>query len=373
MATGKVTVVQVNNNQGNFDQVERVFLYLGTIADAEALHQVIPVSAESDLDALLGAGDCELKTQIAAARENSRDPDFACYAVGVDFAVDDWKEILYAVLEKPHDLNVEAAVLCHPVASKLEVEAVQTAAVECLTRFAKFITIHAAVAGIDAETQSWGEYDAAVNALIADVAADRVALAPLLHGNDLGVVCGRLCDPAASIADSPMRVATGALIGLGEAPVDKNDNPLNSTMVAALSTARFSVAQWYTGYAGMYWADHMMLDAEGGDFQVYEYRRIMDYLARRVRILAIGRIADRRLNSTAQSISANETYFARPLREASLPVQVAGVEMPAMISPPATGAIRIVWSGMTAVSVAITAKPYNCPKSITLYLGLDLS
>jgi len=140
-----------------------------------------------------------------------------------------------------------------------------------------------------------------------------------------------------------------------------------------LSNARFSVPQWYPGYDGMYWADHMMLDVEGGDFQVYEYRRILDYLARRVRVLAIGRIADRRLNDTAKSISANQTYFARPLREASLPITILGVEMPPMIESPIADAISIVWSSNTNVAIAITATPYKCPKSITLYLGLDLS
>jgi hypothetical protein len=370
---GSVSVVQVNSNQGNFSRVERVFLYLGTIADAAKLHEVIPVGAESDLDDLLGAGDSELKTQISAARVNSRDPNFACYAVGVDFAADDWKEILYAVLEKPNDLNVEAAVLCHPVESKAEVEACQTAANECLVRFAKFITVHAAVDGIDPATESWSAFNTRIGALVADVAADRVSLVPLLHGNDLGVVCGRLCDSGASIADSPMRVATGALIGLGDDPVDVNDAPLSSAQVKTMSEARFSVAQWYPGYDGIYWADHMMLDAESGDYQVYEYRRVMDYLSRRVRILAIGRIADRGLNSTAKSISANQTYFARPLREASVPIEVAGVEMPPMIYSPEANAIKITWSSNTSVAIAITARPYECPKDITMYLGLDLS
>ncbi len=99
----------------------------------------------------------------------------------------------------------------------------------------------------------------------------------------------------------------------------------------------------------------------------------MDYLARRVRILTISRIADRRLNSTAQSISANKTYFLRPLREASQSTLIAGEEMPAMIKSPNDDSIDIQWPTNTSVAVAITARPYNCPKDITVYLGLDLS
>ena len=123
----------------------------------------------------------------------------------------------------------------------------------------------------------------------------------------------------------------------------------------------------------MYWADHAMLDAEGGDYQVYENIRVMDYLSRQVRVLAIGRIADRRLNSTSQSISANTTYFMRPLRAAARTITIGGIEQPSMIQPPDDNAISITWTSQTEVAIAITAKPYNCPKSITVFMGLDLS
>jgi len=170
-----------------------------------------------------------------------------------------------------------------------------------------------------------------------------------------------------------MRVATGALVGLGSAPVDKDGQALNTATIKTLATMRFSVPQWYTGYDGMYWADHATLDAEGGDYEVYEYQRVIDYLSRRVRILAIFRIADRRLNSSDASIAANKTYLMRPLREASHSITIGGIEQPGMINPPTDDAITITWTSMTEVSIAITAKPYNCPKHITVYLGLDLS
>lgn len=372
MATGKVNVVQVNNMQGSFTEVERLFLYIGRSGNSENLGEIIPISASSDLDELLGAGDSELKTQISAAIVNSRTDNFVCYAIGLGDG-DDWKDAVYYALEKPADLNVEAIVLCSPVSSKVEVEACQTVAMQCLTRYAKFLTVFAAVAGIDAATESWGEYLVRIGTLVDNVAADRVCLVPQLHGNNLGVVSGRLCDPGVTVADTPMRVATGALIGLGESPVDKNGSDLDSAMIEALAMARFSVPQWYTGYNGMYWADHCTLDVEGGDFQAYENRRTLDYCARRVRVLAIARVADRRLNSTARSIAANQTYFMRPLREASHPVMLAGQEMPGIIKPPEDGDIGINWESHTSVSIAIAARPYKCPKKITLYLGLDMS
>ncbi|MGK9527590.1 DUF2586 family protein, partial [Salmonella enterica subsp. enterica] len=68
--------------------------------------------------------------------------------------------------------------------------------------------------------QSWSEYVAEQKAITANVAAPRVMVVPQLHGNDLGVLAGRLANAAVSIADSPMRVATGAVTGLGSVPVD---------------------------------------------------------------------------------------------------------------------------------------------------------
>lgn len=371
MGTGSVTIVKMDGNQGAFNEVERLYLYLGKIADPDLAGEIIPISANSDLNQVLGLGESELKTQITAARQNARSENFAAYAVGV--ANDqDWKEVLYAALDKPADLNIEAVVLCTPLASRLEVEACMAAASEVLARFAKFITVIGCVSGIGG-AETWGQYITRVNALVSGVAAERVMVVPLLHGNDLGGVAGRLCDPGVSVADSPMRVATGALIGLGEAPVDKDGTPLTMAVIIELANKRFCVPQWYSGYAGIYWADMSTLAAEGSDYSVYENLRVVDYCARRVRLLAISRIADRRLNNTAASISANQMYFSRPLREASHPVVLNGVELPATIMPPRDGDIVITFTSTTEVAIAITVRPYNCPKRITVYLGLDLS
>lgn len=371
MGIGSVTIVKVDGNQGAFNEVERLYLYLGKIADPDLTGEIIPISGNTDLDQVLGVGESELKTQITAARQNARSTNFAAYAIGVGND-QDWKEVLYAALDKPADLNIEAAVLCTPLTSKLEVESCQAAAAEVLARFAKFITVIGCVSGIEG-TESWGQYITRVNALINDVAAERVMVAPLLHGNDLGCVCGRLCDPGVSVADSPMRVATGALIGLGEAPVDKDGTPLTMAVISELANKRFCVPQWYAGYDGTYWADMSTLAVEGSDYSVYENLRVVDYCARRVRILAISRIADRRLNNTAVSISANQTYFMRPLREASHPIVLNGVELPATIMPPQDGDITITWTSRTDVSIAVAVRPYNCPKKITVFLGLDLT
>ncbi len=368
---GSVTVVQVDNLQGDFSAVERVFLYIGRNAVSTLDGQVIPIDAASDLDAVLAPGDSDLKSAIEAARLNAKTDNFACYALPIGEG-DDWMEALYAALDAPLDLRIEAVVLTTPVTSKAALEACQAAAVEVLSRFAKYITVFACVTGCQA-AETWAQYMTRVGAIVDNVNADRVSLVPQLHGNNLGVVAGRLCNPSASIADTPMRVATGALVGLGEAPEDSAKTPLNIATLRQLAALRLSVPQWYAGYDGMYWGDMMLLAAEGSDFEVYENRRVLDCLARRVRILAIGKIADRRLNSTPNSIAVHQTYFARPLYEASREIEVAGVTMPGLIRPPGDNAIRIVWNSRTQVSIAITARPYECPKEITMYLALDLT
>lgn len=69
----------------------------------------------------------------------------------------------------------------------------------------------------------------------------------------------------------------------------------------------------------------------------------MDKAARRVRLLAIGKIADRSLNSTPGSIAAHQTLFARPLREMSTAANINGVSFPGEVKPPQDGDVSIVW------------------------------
>jgi hypothetical protein len=170
-----------------------------------------------------------------------------------------------------------------------------------------------------------------------------------------------------------MRVATGSLVGLGDTPVDLNGQPVDNSIFTQLDADRFSVPQTYSDYPGTYWADGNMLEVPAGDFQVIENLRVLDYCARRVRVLAIARIADRKLNSTPNSIEYNKTYFMRPLREASRTINFNGIPFPSMIQPPEEGDITIVWISKYEVEIYIKAQPFNSPKKITANLMLDLS
>ncbi|MEH6649979.1 MAG: DUF2586 domain-containing protein [Motiliproteus sp.] len=366
---GQVNVSNVNRMQGNFPEVERQFLYIGAGGEPSNDDKLLMLSGDSDLDALLGAGDSQLKTQIEAAKVNAGQ-NWQAYAIST---AGDWKSALALALEQPNNLVPEAVVVTTPVTSSAEVDDAYTEAQNALASFARPLTVMLCVTGIDDQSEDWATYTARIKAVTNLVAAPRVSVVPLLFGNDLGAVTGRLCNRAVDIADSPMRVRTGPMVDLGTLPVDVNDAPLTMAHITDLTTSRFSVPQWYSDYNGIYWADHMMLDNAGGDFQVYENLRILDYLARRVRVLAIAKIADRSLNTTPKSIAFHNTYFMRPLRESSRGVVIGGEPFPAMIKPPEEGDIVINWVSSNEVNIYIQAAPYESGKKIGMYLMLDLN
>ncbi|WP_296059593.1 DUF2586 domain-containing protein [uncultured Amphritea sp.] len=372
MSVGQVQVNHVNLVQGGFDEIERQVLFIGTAAITDNDGTIIPVSNESDLDVLLGAADSDLKTQVVAARDNAGQNWQASIAPIVEGT--DWRLALDMAMQQ--NAKVEMVAVCTPVVDQAAVDAAYAKTMEILGTYQRFLIIGLAVSGIDATPvtgETWAEYIARINPVTSGAAANRVFVVPQLHGNNLGVLMGRLCNRAASIADTPMRVITGALVGLGDEPTDIDGVPLDMAHLKALDQARFSVPQWYPDYPGTYWADCNLLDIPAGDFQVIEHMRVLDYLARRVRVLAIARVADRKLNRTAASIEFNKTYFQRPLREASKSTKFKGVPFPAMILPPLPDDIAIVWTNSTDVQVYISAQPYNCPKKITVNLMLDLT
>jgi hypothetical protein len=123
----------------------------------------------------------------------------------------------------------------------------------------------------------------------------------------------------------------------------------------------------------MFWGDGALLDVEGGDYRVIENLRVVQKAMRRVYPLAVFRIGDRKLNSTPASIAMNQSYFMRPLREMSRSVQIMGVTFPGEVKPPKDGDIVISWPTRTKVEIYMVVRPYNCPKSITCNVMLDLT
>ena len=366
MALGSVGVNNLNLGQGAVTEIERYFLFIGPAS--KNVGKFLALNTQSDLDSELGTATSDLKTQVLAARQNGGDK-WACMAAPIA-TNGDWSAAVDSAQQD--NVSVEAIVITVPAADKATLDAMNAKALEITAKYGRRVFIMAALAGITTG-QDWATYLSEAKAKVADVAAPRVLLVPQLHGNNLGVLAGRLARADVSIADSPMRVATGALVGLGAVPIDKDGKLLPSAIVAELDKARLSVPQTYPDYPGTFWGDGNMLDAPGSDYQVVEYLRIADKASRRVRVLLIQRVADRKLNSSATSMANNKKALMKPLREMSRSIVFAGVQFPGDIEPPADDSITLVWTSKTAVVAYLKLRPYNCPKDLTANIALDLS
>ncbi|MFJ4496310.1 DUF2586 domain-containing protein [Pseudomonas atacamensis] len=366
MALGQVTVDNLILGQGAVTEVERYFLFIGPAA--KNVGQFIALNTDSDLDAALGVPASDLKTQITAARQNGGQR-WACIAAPIG-SEGEWADALEKTQQQ--GLSVEAVVVTKPVTKPDDLTDMHDAAIALNNRYGRRVFFMAATAGITPD-QTWAQYLTEQKAMVTDVAAARVLPVPQLHGNDLGVLAGRLANASVSIADSPMRVATGAVLGLGPVPLDSEKIPLPSAVRSELDRARLSVSQTYPDYPGVYWGDANMLDTPGSDFQVVEYLRITDKAARLIRPLLIRRVADRRLNSTPNSMAVNTNQLMAPLRAMAKSIKFDGEVFPGDIEPPKDGDLVLEWLSKTKVAAYIKLKPLNCPKDLTANIALDLS
>lgn len=153
---------------------------------------------------------------------------------------------------------------------------------------------------------TWQQYSAALTQWQTGLVADGVMLVPRLYENLPGVIAGRLCNRLVTIADTPARVLTGSLVYVGNATKDKNGETVTADIVRALDAARYSVPVTYADFEGIYWNDGPLLAAKGSDYQSIRILRIVDKVARQVRLLAIRNIGNRSLNSTPASMEYNK-------------------------------------------------------------------
>ncbi|BAP41301.1 tail sheath [Pseudomonas sp. StFLB209] len=366
MALGKTSVNNLNQGQGAVTAVERYFLFIGPGAKSQG--QIIPINAQTDLGVTLGLPPSDLKTQVTAAQLNGGE-NWACLAAPLA-ADGDWQEALDQAMR---NYSVEAVVITKSVTTAAELTAMHNAAIALQNSSGRRLFVMATVVGIDAANQTWAQYLVAQRALLNGVSAPRVMLVPQLHGSNVGVLAGRLANASVSVADTPMRVATGAVLGLGTVPVDSEGVPLDMATLGELDRARLSVPQTYPDYVGTFWGDGNMLDAEDSDFKVIEYLRIVDKAARAVRPLLIRRVGDRRLNSSANSMAVNTSALMAPLRAMAKSTTFAGQVFPGEIEPPVDGDIVLTWKSKTEVEAFMKLRPLNCPKALTANIALDLS
>lgn len=369
MSLGSVTVNNLDLAQGTPSAVECLNLFTGVATDAPEPDQVHSINMTTDLDLLLGSGISNLKTQVEAAVSNGGQNWFAYI---MPLSAND--PLLDHVDDAVGQVSVESVVCCDPVASKAELENMQAKAMEMIGKYQRRVFFQAAYRG-PSEAESWSDYVATAKAISENVSADRVVLVPLLYPDFLGSMAGRLANKSVSVADSPMRVATGTLLGnYADRPLDANNRPLDKSVLLDLhNNGRFSVPTWYEDYDGTYTSDGFTLAPETSDYRVIENLRVVDKAARRIYLLAVARIGNRLLNSTPQSIAFNSTYFMKPLREMAHGVEINGIPFPGEIDPPAAGDIVISWPTKYSVEIYFTIRPLNCPKDITANITLDLN
>ncbi|NRB23818.1 DUF2586 domain-containing protein [Shewanella sp.] len=365
MSLGEVTINNQNQGQGEVQAIERHFLFVGLAGKSEEESQLFSVNAQSDLEVMFV--DSNLRKQLIAAQLNAgQNWTAAAYPLAAD------ETIATAIGHANEVQSFETVVVCDAQTTAPAISGISDAVLALQGSHGRWCSAIVALPGIG-ELETWAVYEAKMVALVAGFALPLVVPVPQLNGNNAGVLAGRLCNRSVSIADSPMRVATGSVTGLGIMPTDSAEAPLSLASLNTLAKARLSVPQWYPDVAGTYWGDGSTLEVEGGDYQVIENLRVVHKASREVRVRAILRVGNRILNSTPASMELNKAYFIKPLRVMSKTTTVNGVPFPGDITPPRDGDIAIVWMSKTKVTIAMVVRPYNSPKSITVNIMLDLS
>lgn len=370
MTWPNVGVNQINQLQGETNEVERSVLFVGK--GTVNVGKTLAVNTQSDFDKLLGESDSPLKSDVMAALANAGQNWWGfIHVLAADAEPDAW---VNAVKAAQASCSVEGVLLSDDISTKATINQAIALRSELVAKFGRWVWFILAVQGMQ-EDEAQADYLARLATLQDGIAEKAVQLVPRLWGNDPAVLAGRLCNRAVTIADSPARVKTGALVSLGsdDLPLDGAGEVLDLATLQALEMQRFSVPMWYPDYDGFYWADGRTLDVEGGDYQSIETLRIADKAARRIRLLAISKIADRALNSTPGSIAANQSWFMKPLREMSRAASINGVSFPGEVKPPQDGDVTIVWKSKKAVDIYIVVRTYEVPLQITINLMLDAS
>lgn len=377
MTWPNVNVSQINRYNGTTTDVERVVLFVGygttNVGKTQALN------TGSNLDTALGEADSLLKSLIAAAANNAGQNWFAYVHVLAEpdteadgYVPDaDW---MAAITAGQNVASVEGVVLAFDTKDQATINRATEMRTTLQAKYGRFVWFTLSVRGPSSE-ESWADYLARMADLQKGIASPGVQLVPRLWGSEPGVLAGRLCNRSVTIADSPARVATGAVTALGSdsLPVDGTGAEIDLAVLQSLETSRFSVPMWYHDFDGIYWSDGRTLDVDGGDYQTIENVRIVDKASRRVRLRAIPKIADRSLNSTPGSIAAHVTYFGKPLREMAITSQINGIEFPGEVKPPQDGDISITWASSVKVQIFIVVRPYESAKEIAVSIELDTS
>ena len=242
---GTVQINNLNLKQGELTSVENYMLFTGIAAtDCQNTGKIVTIDQSTDLDAVLGATASDLKTQVTAARLNAGQNWHGCVlpytvAESTPDALDAAFES--AVNTAMEHVKVEAIIRTDPVTRATSVEAMQALAESIMAKYMRPLWIMGRAPQFTPASQTFADYQALASALQAVIAADQVMLTVSLWGHEMGTLAGRLASEAVTVADSPMRVATGALVGVwSNRPTDKTGRVIDLSVLKALDAARRS-------------------------------------------------------------------------------------------------------------------------------------
>ncbi len=364
MAWPTVIIKILNLMNGPIADIECHFLFVirGTVSGD--VRNLIMVDSTSDLDDVLAEASAEGLAIVKAAQLNGKQAWTA--GVMILSEEDNWQD---AVKKANEVSSFEEVVLGFDAETKAMIEDAITLRTELKNRLGREVGVLCQLPAINNDPtngQTWAEWLAATVDIPKDVASEYISVVPNVHaaGDTLGKYAGRLANKEVSIADSPARVQTGSVLGNTELMKDKAGKALDLATLKALESNRIAVPMWYPDYPGQYWTTGRTLDVPGGDYQDIRHIRVAMKAARKVRIRAIARIADRTLNSTPQSIAAAKLYFTQDLRTMAL----TGV--PGEIYPPEDEDIQIKWVNSTDVEIYMSVQPYECPVKITIAISV---
>lgn len=370
MAFPSVIINILNMMNGSIPEVAFHFLFVGYGTVTGDTRSLIMVDASTDLDEVLADADPDLLATLTAAQLNGKS-EWTAGVMILDEA-DNWEDAVKLANETS---SFEAMVLNFPATSKTLLETAVALRWTLKSTLGREVFVICTTPGIDADEstgQTWAEWLAVTEAIQDDVASEYITVVPQVHltNSTVGIYAGRLANQEVSIADSPARVKTGSVLGSTDLAVDKDGKALELAYLKALESSRFSVPMWYPDYPGQYWTTGRTLDVPGGDYQDIRHIRVAMKAARKVRVRAIARIADRELNSTPGSIASAKLYFTQDLREMAITQKIGDYEFPGEIYKPEDDDITITWINSDEVNIIIAVQPYECPVKITASIML---
>jgi len=365
MAFPEVIIKILNMMRGPIAGVENHFLFVGLGNVTGTERNLIMVDSTTDLDKALEKADDALKATVKAAQLNGKQG----WTAGVMILKEDseWKAAVYKANETS---SFEAFVLNWPAEDKTLLEEAVAMRHSLKAKLGREVFAICTTKAIDptAETgQDWATWLAATVAVQNSVASEYISVVPQVHliNSTIGIYAGRLANKEVSIADSPARVKTGSVIGDTALATDKDKAPLELATLKALESNRYAVPMWYPDYPGQYWTTGRTMDVPGGDFQDLRHIRVAMKAARKLRVRAIARIADREFNSTPGSMAAAKLYFTQDLRVMATVKKIGDYEFPGEIKPPLDEDITITWITDEEVEILLAVTPYECPVKIT--------